>query len=185
MEIKYKMHFILVGLVLVGAINWGTTAFGFNLVDMIKNSLNNAIGKETSVDKIVYVLVALAAVKLAIKKDLWLPFLGETVLPGSLIPLKVVSGDTTVEVKVKPNTRVAYWASLPQKTENIPLVTEAYGDYKNAGVVLSDKDGNVKLTVNKGTNYILPCGREILRHVHYRELDLEMGFIGPVQTKNY
>jgi uncharacterized membrane protein YuzA (DUF378 family) len=27
-----KMHLILVALVVIGALNWGTTAFGYNLV---------------------------------------------------------------------------------------------------------------------------------------------------------
>ena len=188
MENKYwktKMYHILVLLVLVGGVNWGTTALGYNLVEMLKNILNNTFGMETYVDKIVYLLVAFAAIKLAMKRDLWLPFLGEAVLPGSLIPLKEVNGDTTLEVKVKPNTRVAYWASLPQESSDTPLVHEAYGDFKNAGVVLSDKNGVAKLRVNKGTSYIVPSGREIPRHVHYRELDQVWGLIGPIKTKYY
>jgi uncharacterized membrane protein YuzA (DUF378 family) len=188
METKYwqiKMYHILVLLVLVGGLNWGAVALGYNLVEMIKNLFNDALGMETYIDKIIYLLVALAAVKLAIKRDLWLPFLGESVLPGSLIPLKDVFGDTTVDVKVKPNTRVAYWASLPQENGKTPLVHEAYGDFKNAGVVLSDKDGIARLTVNKGTSYIVPSGREISRHVHYRELDQVWGLVGPIQTKYY
>ncbi len=188
MENKYwqiKMYHILVFLVLVGGLNWGTTALGYNLVDMLKNTLNNALGMETKADTIVYLLVALAAIKLAMKRDLWLPFLGESVLPGSLIPLKEINGDTTVEVKVKPNARVAYWASLPQETDKTPLVHEAYGDFKNAGVVLADKNGIAKLKVNKGTSYVVPSGREIERHVHYRELDQVWGLIGSIQTKYY
>jgi hypothetical protein len=87
------------------------------------------------------ILVALSVIKLATRRDVWLTFLGESVLPGSLVPLKEVNGDTIVEVKVKPNTRVAYWASLPQENSKTPLVHEAYGDFKNAGVVISDKNG--------------------------------------------
>jgi uncharacterized membrane protein YuzA (DUF378 family) len=180
-----KMYLILVTLVLIGAINWGTTAFGYNLVNIIKNTLNKAVGMETYLDKIIYVLVALAAVKLASNRDFWLPFLGKTVLPSSLIPLKNIVGDTTIEVNVSPNTKVAYWASLPQKTTEIPKVENAYGDYKNAGVVLSDKNGIAKLIINKGTNYIVPDGKEISRHVHYRELDQDMGFIGKIYTHYY
>lgn len=188
MEKKYwqvKMYHILLLLVFVGGLNWGTTALGYNLVDMLKNTVNNLIGMETYLDKIVYLLVALAVIKLATRRDIWLTFLGESVLPGSLIPLKEVNGDTVVEVKVKPNTRVAYWASLPQKDSKTPLVHEAYGDFKNAGVVLSDKNGIAKLSVNKGSSYIVPSGREIERHVHYRVLDQAWGMIGPIETKYY
>ena len=180
-----KMHLILVALVVIGSINWGTTAFGYNLVDIIKSALNKAVGQETYLDKIIYVLVALAAIKLASKRDFWLPFLGKTVLPSNLIPLKDIVGDTTIEVKVHPNTKIAYWASLPQKTAEIPKVEDAYGDYKNAGVVLSDKNGIAKLIINKGTSYTVPYGMEISRHVHYRELDHDMGFIGKIHTQHY
>jgi uncharacterized membrane protein YuzA (DUF378 family) len=188
MEKKYwqvKMYHILLLLVLVGGLNWGATAVGYNIVDILKNYLNSLVGMETYLDKIIYLLVAFAAIKLATRRDVWLTFLGETVLPGSLVPLKEIKGDTVVEVKVKPNSRVAYWASLPQENSKTPLVHEAYGDFKNAGVVLADKDGIAKLSVNKGTNYIVPSGREISRHVHYRELDQVWGMIGPIKTKYY
>jgi len=188
MEKKYwktKMNHIVIIIVLIGSLNWGMTALGYNLVDIIKNLLNNAFKMETYIDKIIYFLVALAAIKLSMNRDLWLPFLGESVLPGSLVPLKKVVGDTIIEIKVKPNTRVAYWASLPQETNKIPLVHEAYGDFKNAGVVLSNNDGIALLIVNKGTNYIVPTGREIKRHVHYRELDQVYGMMGTLQTVYY
>jgi len=186
MKKKYGiMHLIVIALVIIGALNWGTTAFGYNLVDIIKNVVNKIAHRETYLDKIIYILVGLAAIKLASKRDFWLPFLGKTVLPSSLIPLKDIIGDTTIEVKVSPNVKVAYWASLPQKTTEIPKVENAYGDYNNAGVVLSDKNGIAKLIINKGTNYIVPNGREISRHVHYRELDQDMGFIGKIHTSYY
>jgi uncharacterized membrane protein YuzA (DUF378 family) len=186
MKKKYGiMHLIVIALVIIGALNWGTTAFGYNLVDIIKNVVNKIAHRETYLDKIIYILVGLAAIKLASKRDFWLPFLGKTVLPSSLIPLKDIIGDTTIEVKVSPNVKVAYWASLPQKTTEIPKVENAYGDYNNAGVVLSDKNGIAKLIINKGTNYIVPYGREISRHVHYRELDQDMGFIGKIHTSYY
>ena len=180
-----KMHLIALALVIIGALNCGATAFKYNLVNIITNALNREVGQETYLDKIIYILIALAAIKLAVDRDFWLPFLGKTVLPSNLIPLKDVVGDTTIEVKVHPNTKVAYWASLPQKTKEIPKVKEAYGDYKNAGVVLSDKNGIAKLIINKGTNYIIPYGMELSRHVHYRELNQEFAFIGKIHTLNY
>jgi len=179
------MHLIVSALVIFGALNWGATAFKYNLVNILTNALNREVGQETYLDKIIYILIALAAIKLAVDRDFWLPFLGKTVLPSNLIPLKDIVGDTTIEVKVHPNTKVAYWASLPQKTTEIPKVKEAYGDYKNAGVVLSDKNGIAKLIINKGTSYTVPYGMEISRHVHYRELDHDMGFIGKIHTQHY
>jgi ABC-type Fe3+-hydroxamate transport system substrate-binding protein len=69
-------------------------------------------------------------------------------------------------IKTKPNTKVAYWAALP-KGDNPDVIT-AYGDYSNSGVVMSDANGNAVLQFNKGTGYIVPGGKYIRPHVHYR-----------------
>ena len=52
------LHIIAFSLVIIGGINWGFTAFGKNLVDMI-------LGAWPVVEQVVYVLVALSAVYLA------------------------------------------------------------------------------------------------------------------------
>lgn len=181
---KTKIHMICLALVIIGSINWGTTALGWNLVEILNSSINQLVGMNIPLNKVIYILVALAAIKLAIKRDNWLQFLGNAVLPGSLIPLKQNKGDTVVEIKVRPNSRIAYWASLPSD-EKTPEVNKAYGDYSNSGVVMSDEKGIAKLTIQKGTDYIVPSGRVIKRHVHYRELDQAWGMVGPVKTKKY
>ena len=54
-----KIAFVLV---IVGALNWGLTAFGYNLVDMI-------FGMGSMAAKVVYVLVALSALVLILNKS--------------------------------------------------------------------------------------------------------------------
>jgi len=44
-------------LTIVGALNWGTTAYGYNLVELVA-------GKDTAFSKIVYSLVAVSALGL-------------------------------------------------------------------------------------------------------------------------
>ena len=178
---------VLVALVLIGAINWGTTALGYNLVEMLTNAVNNYFRTNTNLDKIIYIIVAIAGISLAVKKKTWLPFLGHTVFPAQIfVPNKLnTSGSFIVKVNVKPNTRVAYWASKPQTSEKVPLVEEAYADFSNSGVVKSDSNGIAELAVDPGTSYIVPSGREISRHVHYRELDLHYGMMGEVKTAYY
>ncbi|MDD5152938.1 MAG: DUF378 domain-containing protein [Candidatus Pacebacteria bacterium] len=58
------LHVLAFVLVVVGALNWGLVAFGYNLVEMI-------LGAGSTLTKVVYVLVALSAVYLAVnyKKD--------------------------------------------------------------------------------------------------------------------
>ena len=53
-----KIAFILV---IVGALNWGLTAFGYNLVDMI-------FGVGSTIAMVVYVLVAISALVLVADK---------------------------------------------------------------------------------------------------------------------
>jgi hypothetical protein len=136
---------------------------------------------------IIYLLIGIAAIIVGIKRSTWLPFLGESVLPANLIPNKAKEeSDLIVSVKVSPSTRVAYWASLPQKDINkIPDVVTAYGDYSNSGVVVSDKNGNVDFDIDSSSSYRIPSGRVLERHIHYRELDYELGFIGEIQTVYY
>jgi hypothetical protein len=113
-----------------------------------------------------------------------LPFLGESVLPGSLIPMKENIGtDTTIKVKVSPNARVAYWASLP--SDSVIAVNKAYGDFSNSGVVLADDKGFAELKIKKSNAYTIPSGKEIAKHVHYRELDQGWGMVGDLKTEYY
>ena len=149
--------------------------FGFNVF----NSSNSDIGHNIS--KLIYLITGISIILLAIKKQTWLPFLGDTVIPFTLMPETINVGDTTIKIKVKPNTKVAYWSSLPS-TDKKPPVDKAYGDYTNAGVSKSNNDGLVTLTFNKGTGYIVPDGRFIKPHIHYRELNTEYSMIGPVKT---
>ncbi len=53
-----KIAFVLV---IVGALNWGLTAFGYNLVDMI-------FGMGSTIAMVVYVLVGLSALVLLADK---------------------------------------------------------------------------------------------------------------------
>jgi uncharacterized membrane protein YuzA (DUF378 family) len=46
-------------LTIVGALNWGTTAYGYNLVELVA-------GKDTAFSKVVYSLVAVAALGLVV-----------------------------------------------------------------------------------------------------------------------
>ena len=184
---KSKMNMIFFAIVLVGAINWGTTAFGYNLVTLLNNFLNQSLNMNLPIDKVIYIIVALSAIYLGMRRDSWLPFLGYSVLPETLIPVKEINDATiTVQVKVKPNSKVAYWAAKPtDETELIPDVIKAYGSYENAGVVMSDANGIAKLPIKESTEYKIPSGRVLKRHVHYRVLGLPWGMVGRVETAYY
>ena len=177
-------HMVLIALVLVGALNWGFHTFGYNLVEMLNRFLSGVFKRRLPLDRIIYVVVAISALILAFQRDVWLPFLGETVLPGAVVALKTNSGDTTVDVHVKPGTKVVYWAAEPSPTEgvgDVPKVKTAYDKFENSGVVAANEQGVAKLVFNKGTSYVVPSGRKIESHVHYREFG-EDGIMGPVKS---
>jgi uncharacterized membrane protein YuzA (DUF378 family) len=184
---KYKINMILMGFIIFGALNYGLTVFGFNIIDIVSNSVDNLINKQIYLDKIIYVIIGISALMLMFNRTTWLPFLGTCVFPSKgLIPNKINNdGDKKIEVLVKPNTRIAYWSSILNKSTDIPDVVSAYDDFSNSGVVTSDNTGIAILSVKLGTDYIVPSNKLIKRHVHYRELDLEYGMIGEVQTVYY
>lgn len=173
--ISYKNKIYMNMLVFIVASNAVLTSFGFNVFDNIDSLIGNYFSK------FIYFITGICIVLLGMKIQTWLPFLGDTVLPFTLIPETTNVGDTTIKIKISPNTKVAYWTSLPSTNEKPPVV-KAYGDYSNAGVSKSDKDGYATLTFNKGTGYIVPSGKFIKPHIHYRELNGEYSMIGPIET---
>ncbi len=178
-----SVRMIAVALVLIGGVNWLAFAFGYNLVETINRILSGVFRRKLPIDKVIYFIVGVCAIVLAFDRTLWLPFLGESVLPSVLIPLtSAKTTDNTVKVQVAPKTKVAYWSAKPSENPEIPTVKDAYGNFENSGVVMSDDKGVATLTFEKGTSYVVPSGKEIASHVHYRELSGEYGLIGPVKS---
>ena len=206
MWLKTTIRMIAIAAIIAGGINWFAVAFGYNFVDLLNSALSRFFKKQLSLNKVIYFIVGISAIVLAFDRTLWLPFLGESVLPSVLIPLSsnsATANATTanatnsmhVKVHVKPNTKVAYWAARPGNNPETPViespegrpsgprtVTDAYGKFDNSGVVMSDANGIATISFEKGTEYTVPSGRQLKSHVHYRELSGEYGMIGPVQT---
>lgn len=183
---KYTLHMIAVGIVIFSALHYFLMAAGFNLAEYLSLWFFRTFRRHVSIHTGIYILFGLCAVYLAVQRDTWLPFLGETVMPSALVPLKPNSGNTEISVNVSPNAKVVYWSAKPgtEKSEqkNTPWVEDAYADYSNSGVTQANVDGVAKLSFDKGTDYVVPGGKTIKSHVHYREMDLQYGMMGPVQT---
>jgi hypothetical protein len=102
-------------------------------------------------------------------------------MPSSIVPIKTnVGGDTKVQVHVAPNAKVVYWAAKPN--DKVVEVEEAYGDFSNSGVVMANNMGEATLTFSKGSEYVVPSGKQLKSHVHYREFKDRYGMMGPVQS---
>ena len=179
-----KMHMLLILILIISGLNQGLCVFNINLVDMLSDYLNKLFKINFKFNHVLYLIVAVVALSLAMKKTTWLPFLGKTVFPQNLIPLKTpYEANMEITIQTKPRSKVVYWAA--KKQNKLTDVDKAYEDYSNAGVVLSDKNGTATLLISEGSGYKVPSGMSIPRHVHYRLIDLPRGMMGPIQTVQY
>jgi len=182
-----KRNKLLMKLVIFGALNLGTSVFGLNFIELFNKAIIKIIGKDLYIDKIIYVLIALAALKLSLRRTTFTPYLGDCAFPAQVFvnTRKNDIGTIDVPVHVKPNTRVAYWGTLPRKTDTIPHYIEAYGDFSNSGVVMSDNKGLALLSILPGTSYLVNSGEEYPRDIHYRELEIGYDMMGKLKTIYY
>ena len=122
---------------------------------------------------IVIIIIIIACILMFVaNRNFYLPFLGLAVYPcGSLAEKVPANADTTIQVKVKPNANVIYWASEPTDPKIQPISNpwDAYANYDNSGVVRADSQGNAILRVRSPSNYRVGImNRELKRHIHYR-----------------
>jgi len=185
--VKSLIRMYLTGFVIAGALNYGLTALNYNLIEMGNTKIDEYFNKKCYFNVIFYTLIGLSGLLLMFQTTTWLPFLGPCAFPTKgLISNKINSlGTKTIKINVKPNTRVAYWASLPVSGNDKPYVEDAYSDFSNSGVVTSDNNGVAELSIAPGTPYTVPFGKEIPKHVHYRELDGRLGMMGELKTVYY
>lgn len=171
-------HIIAVILVIIGALNW--LFIGVAKV----NLLEKAFGPSSIIPRFLYVIVGVSALGLAFHRDTYLPFLGPTVIPCSLIPERIPEGaDVTVEVKVTPGAKVLYWAAEPA-TEGLKKMNDwraAYLKYMNAGVTIAGADGTATLFLKNPQPYTVPWKGRLDPHVHFRVCG-ENGMMERIET---
>lgn len=130
-------------------------------------------------------IVLVTVIYLGSFRNTYLPFLGPTVLPQSLLkePGKVAkTGAThvTLFANVPDNTKVIYWAAKSSQDIIFEDPYVAYEDYTNAGVTLV-KNKQANLIIDCPSSYKIPSGKTLSPHVHYR-IVYPNGILGSVQT---
>jgi uncharacterized membrane protein YuzA (DUF378 family) len=179
MDVYYEkmIHKVAVFLVIVGAINWGL--IGMNKINLVER----IFGKGSMIPRIIYILVGISALTLAFNRDTYLPFLGESVFPCSVLPDQVPAGATrSVQVRVEPGSKVVYWATEPSENNgSVPDYKDAYRQYQNAGVATADDSGMATLKVREPQSYTVPWKGTLEPHVHFRVCG-PTGFIGRIKT---
>jgi len=167
---KHKMYAVAMVLLVIGGINWGIKSF------LGKDAVTYFTGKNVVVANLIFAAVGVAALVIGLHRDSYLPFLGQTVIPCSVLtPQTPENADIEVEVLASPGTKILYWAAEPSNKDLKDLNDwkHAYLAYRNAGVAVSDKTGVAKLKVRKPQPYSVPHIGKLSPHVHYRKCDEE------------
>ena len=130
-------------------------------------------------------LVTVCALYLGFQRSTYLPFLGETVMPCSLLKEQTPeSANYEKRVAIQgAGRKVLFWASEPD-TEHLEKLNDwrkAYLGFHNAGVTVVGDDNTAILKVRKPQPYTVPVKGRLEAHIHYRVCG-DNGFLGPVQT---
>jgi uncharacterized membrane protein YuzA (DUF378 family) len=171
-------HIVIITLILLGAINW--LSIGVAGVDIVRLSLAPRHAKW------VYIVIGVAALSVAFRRDMYLPFLGETVLPGGALAVKTPqNANEQISMTTLPNAKIVYWASEPNPTQGkeLPNWSEAYDEFENSGVAVADAEGRAILRFRGPPQaYSVPMKGRLEPHIHFR-ICTAGGMTGPVQTR--
>jgi uncharacterized membrane protein YuzA (DUF378 family) len=170
------VHIIAVALLVIGGLAWG-------ILGLTRTNVVSAIFGRFA--PIIYVAVGVSALLVAFKRSSYLPFLGETVMPCSLLSERTPEhADTAVDIHgLTPGAKVLFWATEPA-TEGLAKINDwrrAYLDFANAGVTTADAGGHATLHVRKPQPYTVPMKGRLEAHVHWRVCG-DDGMVGPVKT---
>jgi uncharacterized membrane protein YuzA (DUF378 family) len=170
------IHIFAIALLVIGGLAWG-------ILGLTRTNVVSAIFGRFA--PIIYVAVGVAALLVAFKRSSYLPFLGETVMPCSLLSERTPEhADTAVDIHgLTPGSKVLFWATEPA-TEGLAKINDwrrAYLDFANAGVTTADAGGHATLHVRKPQPYTVPMKGRLEAHVHWRVCG-DDGMVGPVKT---
>jgi uncharacterized membrane protein YuzA (DUF378 family) len=172
-------NMVIMTLVLIGGLNW--LSIGVLGIDAVR------LGLAPRHAKWIYTLIGLAALSLVFRRDIYLPFLGETIVPGGALAERTPqNANDQVTITTVPGAKVLYWASEPNPTQgkDVPNWDEAYSEFENSGVAIADGAGKAILRFRgPPQTYQVPIMGKLEPHVHFRICN-KHGVMGSVQTKN-
>lgn len=174
--ITKKIYGLAILLLVLGGINWGSVAI------FKTDVVSSLFGKDSLFSRLLFVIIAFAAIYVGISRDSYLPFLGQTVLPCSVLQEKIPEqAELKVRIIAPAGRKVLYWASEPSTDTSVKNWQDAYANFDNAGVAIAESDGSALLQVRRPQAYWVPPGRKLEPHVHYRICG-ENGMMGPVRS---
>jgi uncharacterized membrane protein YuzA (DUF378 family) len=172
------INMVIITLVLIGGLNW--LSIGVLGIDAVR------LGLAPRHAKWIYILIGIAALSLVFRRDIYLPFLGETIVPGGALAEKTPqNANEQVTITTIPGAKVLYWAAEPNPTQGkeVPNWDEAYTEFENSGVAIADGAGNAILRFRgPPQSYKVPIMGTLTPHLHFRICGAN-GIMGPVQIK--
>jgi uncharacterized membrane protein YuzA (DUF378 family) len=164
-------------LIILGAVFLGVV--GITNINPVNYSRSPMIAIIT---RFIYIVIGVAGLYFAFKRDFYLPFLGRTVFPCEPLAEKApVNADTAITIQTLPNANVIYWAAEPAPSTVVDNPWLAYKKNENSGVARADPSGVATLRVRTPTAYKIPNGTPLRPHIHYRTC-LSNGILDRVET---
>lgn len=170
---------IAIALLIIGGLNW-------LLVGLFNTDVILSIFGRGFIATAIYLLVGISALTIMFYRDTYLPFLGPTVVPCSVLEIREPPGATrNVKIHVEPNVKIVYWAAEPESGHHhLNSWKNAYLDYQNSGVAISNGEGVAILKIREPQSYKVPFTGQLAPHVHYRICGNEAnaGWMGKINT---
>lgn len=176
-KLAFKVAIVLL---IIGGLNW--LLIGISNINVV----SSLFGKSW-IATFIYVLVGVSALAIMFDRNTYLPFLGPTVVPCSVLEARDPPGATReVKILVEPNVKIIYWAAEAAGGEELKSWKNAYLDYQNAGVAVSNGEGVAVLKVREPQSYTVPFKGALAAHVHYRVCGSsktgDAGWMGKINT---
>jgi hypothetical protein len=137
--------------------------------------------------RLVMVIVGVLALIIMPNRDMYLPFLGETALPASVLQDTVPRGNVILALdNLPPNSKVIFWAANEAPPHSIQGPSEAYDNSLNGGIATASEEGVAHVTLYCPQQYKvsrLGIDKVLPRHIHFRyEVPWKKGMFSSVQT---
>ena len=99
--VKSLVRMFLTAFVILGALNYGSTAIDYNLIEIGNSKIDQYFNIKTYFNVILYSIIGVSGFLLMFQTTTWLPFLGPCAFPSKgLIPDKLNQlGTKTIKVK--------------------------------------------------------------------------------------
>lgn len=162
-------------MMVIGGIHYLLLALNMNVLQTLSGNWLRAFA----------LVVGISTMYVSMNRDFFLPFLGTTVIGPVFEPTQVQDGVVVQLTGLPAKTKVIYFAAESGTIKNSPR--EAYGDYKNGGVTMTNENGIANAVIKRPASYKVKTliGEKTLKsHIHYRyELPGQSGLYSPIKTK--